>query len=178
MGAGESIFFHLNAQRETRKQYRLGFMPPASGTGPYTLTVDAGKAALNVVADDFSEHGLMFWSLRVTASGEQVDGRSTDGLEILVERIVSEVESPYGAFSCVEQDRHLGVAVLRTEPGVDRRFFEARVNGGDEVELDHFVVVAGSGERRQEPVNLGRAVFESLTDSLVAALDGSLTVLR
>jgi hypothetical protein len=178
MGVGESIFQHLRAQREAQRQYRLGFMPPVREARPYRLTLDNGETTFNIVVDDFSEHGLMLRSLRVTASGDGVETGAADGLKCLVDGIVTEVVTPYGAVKCIEQEKRPANAILRTDPTADGCYFEFRIIENNEVELKHYTVSERTRERRRTPVNVGRAVFEKLADSLACAFRGSPAILR
>ena len=178
MGLGESVFQHLHAQREARHQYRLGFMPPVREARPYTLTLDNGETTLNVVVDDFSEHGLMLQSLRATASGGSMQTGTADGLEILVDRIVADLATPYGALACIEQDKRLASAIVRTHPTADGCYFEIIISGDIEAELKHYTVSENTRERCRTPVNLGRSVFVKLADSLACVFHGSLVILR
>jgi hypothetical protein len=169
MGVGESIFFHLQTQREALRQYRLGFMPPARDVRPYTITIENGEATVCVVADDFSEHGLMLQSLRVTAAGRGGEAGTADGLRELVDRIVSDVVSPYGGVRCIEQEQRSANAILRTDPDSDGCFFEIVVFGENDVELKHYTVSPRTRERRRTSVNIGRSVFGKLADSFAGA---------
>jgi len=178
MGVGESIFFQLQTQREAQRQYRLGFMPPASEVRPYTLTLENGVATINVVADDFSEHGLMLQSLRVTASCQGAEAGTADGLKKLVDRIVAEVVSPYGAVKCIEQEEQSADAILRTDPTTDGCFFEIEIIGENEAELKHYTVSRRTRERRRTSVNIGRVVFGKLADSLAGAFGESFAILQ
>ena len=178
MEVGESIFQHLQGQRESQRQYRLGFMPPAREVRPYTLTLDNGDTTFSVVADDFSEHGLMLRSLRVTASGEGVNTDTGNGLNGLVDRIVADIATPYGAVKCVEQEKRPANAILRTDPTAEGCFFEISVDGNSELELTHYTVSERTRERRLTPVNMGRSVFVKLADSLACAFGDSLAIPR
>jgi hypothetical protein len=166
MGVGESIFTHLLAQREAKRQYQFDFMPPAASESPHALTLDAGDATVHVVAEDFGTQGILLESLRFV-SGRRVSS-SADGLVRLVEKIV-QVESPYGPIKCIENDENLTRAVLRTDPTGDGKFLEIVVSGGSEAELKHFTVAPTTRDRKQSPVNMGRTVFERLADGLAEA---------
>jgi hypothetical protein len=169
MGVGESIFHQLNGQHEAQRQYQFDFMPTARTEGPYALTLETGDTTVHVVADDFGKHGLMLDSLRIVGEGSRPSGNS-DGLVHLVERIVTEVECPYGPIKCIENDERLTCAVLRTDPTGDGCFFEIVVSGGNELDLKHYTVLPRGNERSRTPVNMGRTVFEKMTDGLVEAL--------
>ncbi len=178
MGIGESIFFHLQSQREAQRQYRLGFMPPARELRPYTLTLENGIATINVVVDDFSEHGLMLHSLRVTAASQDEESGTADGMIRLVDRVVAEVVSPYGAVKCIEQEKRPANAILRTDPATDGCFFEITVTGENEIELKHYVVSRSTRERSQTSINIGRSVFGKLADSLAESFGESFAIPR
>ncbi|MCK5407688.1 MAG: hypothetical protein KAJ37_09545 [Candidatus Krumholzibacteria bacterium] len=165
MGVGESVFRHLNAQREAERQYRFEFMPPAKDEGPYSFTLETSEATVHVVADDLGDKGLMLDSLRITGSDGQMDGDAS-GLMRLVERIVTEVECPYGPIKCIENDERLTSAVLRTDPTAQGLFFEIIVNGGGDAELRHYTVSVKTRERKRTSVNLGKTAFANMADAL------------
>jgi hypothetical protein len=169
MGVGETIFHHLLAKREAKRQYRFDFMPPASDTRPYSLTVETEEATVNVVADDFGRQGVLLESLCMTGPNGHLAEEPADGLMRLVERVATEVECPYGPIKCIENDEGLTSAVLRTEPTGDGCFFEIVVDGGSTIEIKHFTISSVTRERRRTPVNLGRRVFEKMADGLAGA---------
>jgi hypothetical protein len=169
MGVGESIFHHLLAKREAKRQYRFDFMPPASDAEPHTVTVEVGEATVHVVAEDFGRQGVLLESLCLTGlNGHETEDPSR-GLMRLVERIVTEVECPYGPIKCIENDEGLTCAVLRTDPAADGCFFEVIVEGGTVAEMKHYTISEFTRERRRTPVNLGRRVFEKMADGLAGA---------
>jgi hypothetical protein len=169
MGVGESIYEQLLAQRESQRQYRFDFMPPVRNAGPYAISLDTGDTIAHVVASDFGRHGLMFESVRLIGPGKGQAGDTAGALMHLVERIVVDVECPYGPIKCIENDERLTGALLRTDPTSDGCYFEIVVDGGSVVDLMHFRVEGSPRERRQTPVNLGRRVFVKLIDGLADA---------
>ena len=197
MGVGESIFEQLLAQREAQRQYSFDFMPPVRNAGPYVVSLDTGDATLHVVASDFGRHGLMLESIRLTGPhsqdyrsswdasqphsqdyrsswdasqpGDQEAGDTPGDLMRLVERIVVDVECPYGPIKCIENDQRLTSALLRTDPTADGCYFEIVVDGGRVADLRHFKIAGAARERRQTPVNLGRRVFVKMIDGLADA---------
>jgi hypothetical protein len=165
MGVGESVFRCLNAQREAKRQYQFAFMPPAKDEGPYSLTLETSEATVHVVADDFGDECLTLDSLRITGPDGQMDGDAS-GLMRLVERIVTEVECPYGPIKCIENDERLTSAVLRTDPTAQGLFFEITVNGGSDAELRHYMVSVKTRDRKRTPINLGKTAFAHMADAL------------
>ena len=169
MGIGESTFEQLSAQREAQRQYSFEFMPPGRTGGPYAVSLDVGDTILHVVVSDFGRHGLMFDSLRLTGPVRQEAGDTAGDLMRLVEKIVLDVECPYGPIKCIENDERLTGALLRTEPTSNGCYFEIVVDGGSLAELRHYEVDGSARERRQTPVNLGRRVFVKMIDGLADA---------
>lgn len=172
MGVGESVFLQLLAQREAQRQYQFEFMSPRNHGGTYSASVGAGDTTVHVVASDFNRHGLMLQTLRLTGPGGELAGGDEGVLLRLVERIVVDVECPYGPIKCIENDERLTSALLRSDPTGDGCYFEIVVDGGNVAELRHYQILNPRGGRRQTPVNLGRRVFENMTDRLAAALGG------
>ena len=174
MGVGESIFEQLLAQREAQRQYSFEFMPPVRNTGPYAASLDSGDTTLHVVASDFGRHGLMFESIRLTGCHAQDYGSARDAsqpgdLMRVVEKIVVDVECPYGPIKCIENDERLTSALLRTDPTADGCYFEIVVDGGTLAEMRHYKILGPARGRRQMPVNLGRRVFVKMIDGLADA---------
>ena len=169
MGVGESLFHQLLAQREAQRQFQFDFMPPRRIGGPYSAWFDTAETTVHVVASDFGRHGLMLESLRLTGPGfENVEGESGN-LMRLVEKIVVDVDCPYGPIKCIENDERVTSALLRTDPTAEGCYFEIIVESGSVADLKHYKILGSSGERRQTPVNLGRRDFEQLTEGLAAA---------
>lgn len=169
MRVGESVYQQLLAQREAQRQYRFEFMPPASNTGPYTISYETGGASIHVVASDFGRHGLMLETVRLIGPEDRSVSAAEDGLMRLVHRIVVDADCPYGPIKCIENDERLTSALLRTELTADGCYFEIIVAGGNVAELRHYTISGPARERRQTPVNLGRRDFERLADGLAGA---------
>jgi hypothetical protein len=125
----------------------------------------------------------MFESIRVTGShsrdydsswdasqpGDQRAADTPGDLMRVVEKIVVDVECPYGPIKCIENDERLTSALLRTDTTADGCYFEIVVDGGTMAEMKHYKILGPGRERRQMPVNLGRRVFVKMIDGLADA---------
>lgn len=178
METGQRIFRRLQGIRESQRQYRLGFMPPARNRRPFEVTCEHGETTVDARVEDFGEHGLLLWSLRA-ASPDRRDGEAGPAaFDETIDRLVGGLECPYGPVECIEKDTGLERAVLRTAPTDDGTFFEIFVDGPHDVELAHYSVDGANDERCATPVNLGRRAFEKLADTFVEACAGETVTLR
>ena len=101
--------------------------------------------------------------------GSARDASQPGDLMRVVEKIVVDVECPYGPIKCIENDERLTSALLRTDPTADGCYFEIVVDGGTLAEMRHYKILGPARERRQMPVNLGRRVFVKMIDGLADA---------